>query len=505
VTSPFDLFAAMAASPSPSGIGSNGMETFARLLHRGSELLRDGDPGQAREQLEKALAIFPDNAAARHLLALSCFQIGHLERALLLYEALLLEFPQNAAAKVNLSVVLLKLGRASLARPLLEEVVAANPEHRRAWGYLGVALEQLGLIAEAEGAFIAGHHPAAAKRLRDRHAPSVPPAPIAPEAVPDSARTILPAYRRRTLAPDPWGAPQAAATGTLGYVPLQRFAATLRPPDLVDLSTSVPTNTPPPEEPATTAPRHDPVQEIPFEQTVAHPQALLPPSMSHAPKQNRPVVPLLDAALSSLLVVPHEATVVVHPTGLVVVGLVEGADQHEGGFAVRRDVLHALAGPLRREPLARRPPPAPEPFRGEKTPFIRVSGSGQLVLAPPAATRLLPLDMDADVAFIREDLVVAFDHALLCDLGRMRRASGEPLSLVRFRGDGVVVLGLERPFLAFDVHGEQTVTLKADSLIGWIGLLSPEPCQDGLDIDACDELLTFNGEGTVLFRAPQDS
>ncbi len=115
--------------------------------------------------------------------------------------------------------------------------------------------------------------------------------------------------------------------------------------------------------------------------------------------------------------------------------------------------------------------------------------------------------MDADVAFLREDLVVAFDHALLCDLGRVRRASGEPLSLVRFRGDGVVVLGLERPFLAFDVHGEETVTLRADSLIGWIGVLSPEPASDTADdgAEAWDELLTFSGEGTVLFRAPQDA
>ena len=227
--------------------------------------------------------------------------------------------------------------------------------------------------------------------------------------------------------------------------------------------------------------------------------------MSSAPKQNRPVVPLLDAALSSLLVVPHEATVVLHPTGLVLVGLVEGADKREGGFAARRDVVHALAGPLRREALLRRPLPAPEPFRDGARSFVRVSGSGQLVLAPPPGRRLLPLDMDADVAFLCEDLVVAYDNALLSDLGRMRRASGANLDLVRFRGDGVVVLGLERPFLAFDVHGEQTVTVRADSLVGWIGMLSPEPAPDAEVTSVEDEVVTFSGEGTILFRVPKDS
>ena len=83
--------------------------------------------------------------------------------------------------------------------------------------------------------------------------------------------------------------------------------------------------------------------------------------------------------------------------------------------------------------------------------------------------------------------------------------SGESLDLVRFRGDGVVVLGLERPFLALDVHGEETVTLRVDSLIGWIGMLSPEPVSDPDGLSGWDELVTFSGEGTVLFRVPQDS
>ncbi|MGO8995006.1 MAG: tetratricopeptide repeat protein [Polyangiaceae bacterium] len=506
MTSPFDIDASnpMYAAPASAQVSTACLESFARLLHRGSELLRDGDPGQAREHLEKALGYFPDNASARHLLALSLFQIGHLERALVLYEALLLEFPENVAAKVNLAVVLLKLGRASAARPLLEDVVRATPDHRRAWGYLGVAFEQLGLITEAEGAFVAGHHSAAAKRLRERHPLSIV-SPASPTEI-DGTRTAIPVYRRRTLPPDVWSVGQAASAGNVGYAPLQRFAATLRPPDL---SGGVPTEGPVPDrpisEPTTAAPRNEHVEEIPFEQTVSLPHALPPPSMSTAPKQNRPVVPLLDAALSSLLVVPHEATVVVHPTGLVLVGLLEGADQRDGGFVARRDVVHALAGPLRREPLAHRPPPAAEPFRDGPASFVRVAGSGQLVLAPPSGTRLLPLDMDADVAFLCQDLVVAFDHALLCDLGRMGRTSGESLDLVRFRGDGVVVLGLERPFLALDVHGEETVTLRVDSLIGWIGMLSPEPVSDPDGLSGWDELVTFSGEGTVLFRVPQDS
>jgi hypothetical protein len=484
---------------------TDGLETFARLLNRGSEFLRKGEAERAREHLERALELFPENPAARHLLALSLFQVGHLERALLLYEALLHEFPTNTAAKVNLAVVFLKLGRASPVKPLLEEVVRASPDHRQAWGYLGVALEQLGLMAEAEVAFIAGHHASAAKRLRERHPGSFPSPTVGAESAPDGPEKAMPAFRHRTLAPDHWSTTPIATSGSVGYAPLQRFAATLRPPDLVDSEGKGAAGSRKRLDPTTSAPRAEPVEEIAFEQTVSMPKALRPPSMSNPPKQNRPVVPLLDAALSSLLVVPHEATVVAHPSGLVLVGLIAGPDAREGGFAVRGDALHAFAGPLHTGPLARRPPPAPDPFRDDAASFVRVHGSGQLVLAPPSKTRLLPLDMDADVAFLRRDLVVAYDYSLLCDLGRMRRASGASLELVRFRGDGVVVLGLEGPFLAFDVRGEETVTLRADSLIGWIGLLSPDSASTGSGGSSRDELVTFSGEGAVLFRVPQDS
>ena len=58
---------------------------------------------------------------------------------------------------------------------------------------------------------------------------------------------------------------------------------------------------------------------------------------------------------------------------------------------------------------------------------------------------------------------------------------------------------------AFDVRGEETVTLRADSLIGWIGLLSPDPTSASPGGSSRDELVTFSGEGAVLFRVPQDS
>lgn len=540
-------------------------ESLANLLHRGSALLRDRDPAGAREALECALVSFPENTSVRNLLALALFQLGHLEHALLLYESLHLELPDSAAAKVNLALVLLKLGRASAARPILERVVSAAPDQRRAWGYLGVALEQLGLLADAESAFLAGHYSSAARRLRERHAHAMEDLP---EVTAARARNAMPVYRRKTLPPDPWAeSASSSSSPALALSALHRFTVTLRPPEFVperaeadeddgaleddserQPTTALDTRRPPSPVPAAPdfnrarrsdvsgisdsavlrPPRRaddeaddegegdcdddgdeddptislDAVDEIPFEATLAPP--LVPTaSMSGAPKQSRPVVPLLDAALASLLVVPHEASVVVHPTGLVLVGMEAGPEPRDGGFAARLDSMQAVAGSLRLETLQRRAPIAPEPFRDRA--FSRVLGTGQLVLAPSKGSRLMPLEMDADVAFLREDLVVGFDQALLYDLGRIRQPDGPALSLVRFRGDGVIVLELDDPFLAFDVQGREGVTLRADSLIGWIGLLAPEPVVTSAVKGQSSAFINFSGEGTVLFRAPRSA
>jgi hypothetical protein len=453
-----------------------GVEAIARLLHFGTARLRQGQADEARRYFEEAVSECPTNVLARSLLAQAHFQGGELEDALILYESLVLEYPESIGLSVNTALVLVKLGRAPEARPILERVVRLAPDHRRAWGYLGVTLEQLGALEEAEEAYVAGHFATAA--LRVRRLSSMEPR-VADGQASLTESVVLPAAagaRQRTIPPDPWRAPRHAAVPALGGPRESLFRTTLPPPDMV---------------------RDDSVDSsegVAPETTLAPPDE---PPTSDPPQPNRPIVPLLDAALASLLVVPHEATVVRHPTGAVLVGLVERNDPCGGGFAARVDVVHALAGGLRAGRRHSNPPPSAEPFRAG-LPFTHFTGTGHVVLIPPPGTCLTPLGMDAEVAFFREDLIVGFDEALLSDLGMIHRAHGSTISVVRFRGDGVVVLALDHKFLAYDVRGDDAITLRAEALLGWIGNLSPDPYDD-----RTMNLLTFKGEGTVLFRVPE--
>jgi Flp pilus assembly protein TadD len=418
-------------------------EVFARFVHRGSACLRDGQAVDARRWFEQALSLRPANVAARGLLARACFQCGELEEALTIYESLMLERPDSIGAAINTALVLLKLGRSVAARPILERVVRMVPEHRRAWGYLGVTLEQLGMLEAAEEAFAAGHFVSAAHRMRARHLTRPAPAFTVTLPPPDLA---------------------ANAQDDDGESPGGSTPASWTAPKLLDDDGSSTTHAPPPPNPSA----------VPL------------------------AVPLLDAALAALLVVPHEATVVRHPSGAVLVGLVGSSDPRGGGFAARVDVVHALAGSLQGTRAETKAPPSTEPFRTSREPFARFAGTGHILLVPPSGTRLSPLAMDADVAFFREDLIVGFDGALLTDLGMIHDATGCAASFVRLRGAGTVVLALDRPFLAFDVRGDDAVTLRSSALLGWIGHLVPEP-----STYSTMDLLTFSGEGTILFRAPE--
>jgi len=416
---------------------------------------------EARRCFERAVSLHPTSVVARRALALTFSLAGEWRQALEIWASLSAEHPDDVEARLAMGLALLKVKRFEHARETLESVVRDAPTHRRAWGYLGVALERLGQSEAAERAFLAGRHVSAVERIQRFKSPS--------------------REHRSTMPPGEWSSDARPAVPRLSAGARSVFTTTLRPPSVIPraLGTgfSEPTARPPSSE----------------EQTLTPPR--VPADMG--PQPFLPVVPLLDAALASLLVVPHEPRVVGHATGMVLVGLDYGAPSGAGRFAARVDMVHAHAGSLEGFAIDRGEGPSTEPFLTSNPPFLRFAGRGQLLLAPPSGAHLAPLAMNNDLAFFREDVIAGFEERLDADLGLIHFRSGATaMHIVRFRGDGVVVLSLKESFLAIDVRGEDVVTLRADALLGWLGNLVPEP------YEGATNLLTFTGEGTLLFRAP---
>ena len=90
-------------------------------------------------------------------------------------------------------------------------------------------------------------------------------------------------------------------------------------------------------------------------------------------------------------------------------------------FAVRLDALRVVSGSASTRVLHRRTREAEtsEVLGGLGSPFVRVAGDAQLVLGARPHQRLALLSVEADLAFVREDLLVGFELALQYENGRV--------------------------------------------------------------------------------------
>src|SRR6478609_3395779 len=153
-------------SEAPPSVGSFDGEDFLYHLYRGSELLQDNCVPQAKEELERALKLQPQDTEGQGLLGVVYFRLGLYPRAIGIYEEIIKARPNEVSPRVNLGLCYLKTGQSHLARDVLQEVIVRVPQHLRAWGYLGLAFERLGELAKAEAAFDKAGQPNLARRMQ---------------------------------------------------------------------------------------------------------------------------------------------------------------------------------------------------------------------------------------------------------------------------------------------------------------------------------------------------
>ena len=194
------------------------------------------------------------------------------------------------------------------------------------------------------------------------------------------------------------------------------------------------------------------------------------------------------------LTCPEGEPVAMHASGLV---LVQTTPEFE--FAARLDALRSYTGDLTTQVLQRQTRTASqEPFGGVAAPLMRLRAGGPLVLGPRASHRLVPLRLDGELAFLREDAVLGFDLRLTFENGRLTFAEAEQLYVVQFRGAGTVVLELLDPIVVLPVTPQRAVTARRESIIGWQGRLLPRALPMSEAPSGQRGLVTFAGDGALL-------
>ncbi|TKD00636.1 tetratricopeptide repeat protein [Polyangium fumosum] len=439
------------ASPPRPPSGDPG-EDFLFHLYRGGELLQDNRVVEARVELEQALELSPADPKGQDLLGVVYFRLGLYPRAIAIYEKLVQAYPESLEPRVNLALCFLKTGQPARARQELERVVAQQAGHQRAWGYLGLAHQALGDADRALHAFTRGGHEAMARRIMDatgmtlngQRKPSLPPG---------SFQEI-----DRTMDLTPSSAlPQSISAGWDALL----AAADAGPPRATPAATTT----------ATHAAKSD-----------SPPRGPLSPT---------------DLGRRHTLTFPAEGKIAAHPGGVLLVAATSG-------FAVRPSLVRSMAytsGP-RHKPMMRRMrgKSLEEPLGGEGDGLVELEGRGDLVLTPPPEHELVPISLEEEPLYLREDLLGGFEGAMSYENGRMPVGDGEAVGMVQLRGPGTLVARLKGPMLALDVREGKSTALHAPSVLGWMGRVIPRALPPSEAPAGVKSLVVFSGEGTVLLH-----
>lgn len=140
-------------------------DEFLQQLYRGGELLAAGKVIEAKDFLERAHRLRPDNEKGQNLLGLAYFKLGLFDRAAEIYEMLVRGNPVDPTLRVNLGLVYLKTNALQRAVREFETATDMAPEHKKAHNYLGLALAQLGEYGRAREHFLRAGSDAMAEKM----------------------------------------------------------------------------------------------------------------------------------------------------------------------------------------------------------------------------------------------------------------------------------------------------------------------------------------------------
>lgn len=479
-------------SEMPPSAGSFDGEDFLYHLYRGSELLQDNCVPQAKEELERALKLQPQDTEGQGLLGVVYFRLGLYPRAIGIYEEIIRDRPNEVSPRVNLGLCYLKTGQMHLARDVLDEVIQRVPDHVRAWGYLGLTFERLGELAKAEAAFDRAGQPNLARRMRrllsEQAQAAHQPEPVDPEraevrlAAADAVQELdgREGGFSRALAeddadPSRSGRWRAVELGDASVPPLPRQQ---RLPSLVGrLGPAVPAISDPSELARDSVP---------------------PPSRS-VPPPLRSVPQATSGALASEggLAFPEP------PNKVLVTGARIGTCVTREGFAARSDVLSSVVftgTAIAPAALMRR-------LRGRETGELFGAGSNvwhgyegaaRAVIIAGRERTLWALELADEFVYVREASLLAFESTVRYENGRLAAGGREPVAMVQLSGKGFAVLETHGPVSALSVGQETQAVVRVDDVIGWTGRLLGQAVETDAAPGRLPGAVAFSGEGALL-------
>ena len=481
-------------------------EDFLFHLYRGSELLQDNRVHDAKAELEQALSLQPSDPKGQDLLGIVYFRLGLYPRAIAIYEQLIKLHPDALEPRINLALSYLKTGQPAQARFELEKVVDQSPGHSRAWGYLGLAFQRLGDYERASYAFQAGGHDGMARRLIEMAASGgalsirpEPPSPAKAELRRAAGDALVEMEREAPFHSDEGRAePEVripAAPRAMGDPP--KVPSPSGTWQAVEIGRDASHEAGPRDGPGgAVQPLLPSLAPAQVASPRGGPASVREASSPHSARTltvptRRPSEALRDA----LLVFPRDLSVALHASGLV---LVQATD----GFATRFEVVRSVAyGAGQQSTVLQRRARGrllEEPLGGPSSPLVELGGKVDLVLGPSVGQRLLPIALDDEVLYLREDTLAGFEVGVTYENGRLPMGDGDSIPMVQLRGPGAVVMSVPQQVASLEVTEGRTTAVRALAVLGWLGRVVPRGLLPGEAPGGARGFVAFAGDGMVL-------
>jgi uncharacterized protein (AIM24 family) len=477
------------------------------LLHynRGREAFQEGRYGEARNELEKAQKMRPDDSDVLNLLGLVYFKTNALPEAEVIYRRLAEENPSVFVLHSNLGLILFKLGKPDDAERYLLRAIELRPNYAKSHLYLGMLYREkkkLGLALEHLR--FAG----ADKLVREVeielghvHAPEpAPPPPIVP-------------------------APSARSTNEIPVVPFytQETPVNATLPDIRAIAK---------KEAEKAGEKKDDVTQKIRAVAAAQPQAVPPPvspsipiAAPPAPKPVPPAAPVVPAAPPS----PHvpseletrsraaqklqqavDEPVLSEDKRINLERKIEGASRtfslHENGFLeinfqkrvhVRRGTVSSYSGNLK--------------FIGESGlvgttagSMVKVEGQGRIFLYEKAMKTFL-LDLNDEFIYVEGSNLLALEDSLSFRVEPIYDNSYQrKIDTIKIFGKGSLAISTQIEPLTLRVSREYPLLLSSSALVAWTGSIIPMVVEDSqlenVMISADDDSfrIRFEGDGIVV-------
>ncbi|MBN2191915.1 MAG: tetratricopeptide repeat protein [Polyangiaceae bacterium] len=486
------------STPSTRVVG----EEFLFHLYRGSELLQDNCIAEAKEELERALAVQPRDVEGQGLLGVVYFRLGLYPRAIEIFEELLLSFPNEVAPRLNLALAYLKTGQQHRARELLEAVVERAPEHRRAWGYLGLVLERQGELAGAEAAFERAGQRTMAQRMRERAVSPGSAAGRLEDPLAGVRSVAAAAVAELDLGGSPFlpaeqeGTSSSAAQGGRWRAHEPGRDTTHQTPQPPPHRSSIsPTG---PFRPGSMAPlpSSGSTTGIELNSTTADVTSVrltVPPTATE----------ILPGSTPSELVRQHQLAE--PPTGVARHGERTAVVRVRDSLTVRSSAVRVLipdGSAFRASPAYRRARgrPLEEILGGAEASLGELIGSGRVVLGATSPTsRLFPVRLvEGELLYVRESFLVAFEGSVRHESGRLPRGDAGHHAVVQLAGEGSVVLEIDGSLHAAPISGDAAVAVVSDQVVGWTGRIFPRALEPSQAPGGGRGFVGFSGEGAVF-------